>query len=150
VKIVICTEPFDAYGEIARYESGMGVRGGSGATAVFIGTMRDFNEGRKVDRMHLEYYPGMTEKHLERICAEAGSRWNIIDCLVVHRVGGIAVGEPIVAVGVWSVHRGDALDACRYIIEDLKSRAPFWKNEESDSGNRWVEKNTCGYAGEKR
>ena len=113
-----------------------------GATAIFVGTMRDFNEDRAVSSMTLEYYPGMTESALEVICEEAQSKWTILDSLVVHRVGDIKLNDSIVVVSVWSAHRGAAYDANRYIMEALKSRAPFWKKEQTPKGIKWVEKNT--------
>ncbi len=117
-----------------------------GATNVFIGSMRDFNEGDDVKAMTLEHYPGMTEKQLEKIVEQAIQQWDVIDALVVHRVGDIVPAEPIVLVAVWSSHRGDAFDACRHIMEALKSKAPFWKKEKLISETeRWVDKNTDGY-----
>lgn len=114
-----------------------------GATAVFIGTMRDFNEGDEVAVMTLEHYPGMTERHLQAISEEAAQRWDLLDSLIVHRVGEIHPADTIVLVAVWSVHRADAFDASRYLMEELKSRAPFWKKEQLTKGDdRWVEKNT--------
>lgn len=146
MKIAVIEECFDPYEELRQYQQTLGKQGQYGASAVFVGTMRDFNEGDRVERMTLEHYPGMTEKHLREICATAGKKWVLVDLLVIHRVGVIEVGEPIVLVGVWSAHRGDAFDACRYIMEDLKHTAPFWKKEKLHGGERWVEKNTDGYA----
>jgi molybdopterin synthase catalytic subunit len=137
---------FDAYAEILRYERATFARGRFGAASCFIGTMRDFNDGSAVRAMTLEHYPGMTEKHLAATCAEAGRRWILDGGLVLHRTGRIEPGEPIVVVAVWSAHRNDAQDACRFIIEDLKSRAPFWKQEDTPEGKRWVSNNTSGYA----
>ncbi|MBT8445793.1 MAG: molybdenum cofactor biosynthesis protein MoaE, partial [Gammaproteobacteria bacterium] len=97
----------------------------------------------------LEHYPGMTERHLEEIAAAAAARWNIIDGLLVHRVGELSPGDPIVLVAIWSAHRADAFEACRFCMEDLKSRAPFWKKELTESGARWVERNTDGYTSSK-
>lgn len=137
---------FDPYAELARYQSeALGGSGQFGATCAFVGTLRDFNEGDTVHAMTLEHYPGMTEKHLERIVAEADRRWDFLEALVIHRVGEILPGQPIVLVAVWSSHRGAAFDACRYIMEELKHRAPFWKKETLERGERWVEKNTEGY-----
>ncbi|MEE9354448.1 MAG: molybdenum cofactor biosynthesis protein MoaE [Methylococcaceae bacterium] len=117
-----------------------------GATASFVGTMRDFNEDNDVTSMSLEYYPGMTEKQLEKSILDAFKKWQCIDALIVHRVGTIKPGEPIVLVAVWSTHRGDAFDACRFLMENLKSKAPFWKKEQlADQSSRWVHKNTDGY-----
>ena len=138
-------DPFEPYGEVAAYQSGL-APGKAGATAVFVGTMRDSNEGETVTGMTLEHYPGMTEKHLYGICEQARQRWRVQDGLVLHRIGDIGIGEAIVLVAVWSAHRGDAADACRFIIEDLKSKAPFWKKEKLEKGERWVESNTIGYS----
>lgn len=113
--------------------------GSFGATAVFVGTMRDFNQGDTVERLFLQYYPGMTERELEKIVSEARSQWDLLDALVVHRVGEIYPGEPIVLVAAWSAHRGPAFDACRYLMEALKSRAPFWKKETLPGKERWVD-----------
>lgn len=117
-----------------------------GATASFIGTMRDFNEGDDVTSMTLEHYPKMTEKQLNEIVDEASEKWALLNVLVVHRVGKILPAEPIVLVTVWSSHRVDAFEACRFIMEDLKHKAPFWKQEALKEGtSRWVEENTKGY-----
>lgn len=117
-----------------------------GATASFIGTMRDFNEGDDVAQMELEHYPQMTEKQLNIIIDTASDKWPIQNTLIVHRVGKILPGEPIMLVAVWSAHRAAAFDACRYLMEELKHRAPFWKKEQLATGDsRWVEKNTDGY-----
>jgi len=104
--------------------------------------MRQLNQGDAVRAMTLEHYPGMTEKYLEKVSNEAGERWSILDSLVVHRVGNLLPDDPIVVVAVWSAHRADAFDACRFIIDELKTRAPFWKQETTINGRRWVEKNT--------
>lgn len=136
---------FDPAAELRRYQDeALKARGKYGATTIFIGTMRDFNEGDEVREMVLEHYPGMTEKHLQAISEEARRRWEVIDTLIVHRVGKIFPDEPIVLVAVWSAHRAAAFDACRYLIEELKARAPFWKKEQSSKGARWVEHNTSG------
>lgn len=120
--------------------------GDFGATASFVGTMRCINEGDEVVGMTLEHYPGMTEKELQKIIDDAADQWRIIDALIVHRVGDMVPGEPIVLTAVWSKHRKDAFEAVRYLMEALKSRAPFWKKETlADGGTRWVEKNTPGY-----
>lgn len=138
--------PFEPYTEIRQYQERIGEKGKYGAAASFVGTMRDFNEGEEVREMALEYYPGMTETHVTGICEEAIGKWKILDCLVLHRVGNIKPGDAIVVIAVWAAHRGDAFDACRHIIEDLKSKAPFWKKETLVQGERWVEKNTSGYS----
>lgn len=118
-----------------------------GATASFIGTMRDFNEGDEVSVMELEHYPQMTEKQLNAIIDTAAEQWPIQNVLIVHRVGKISPSEPIMLVVAWSAHRAAAFDACRFLMEELKHRAPFWKKEELVAGNsRWVEKNTDGFS----
>lgn len=139
--------PFEPWERLRHYEAGLAhLAGKYGATAAFVGTLRDFNEGDKVTGLFLEHYPGMTEKQLERIADETAQRWPLLDVLVVHRVGAIGLGEAIVLVAVWTSHRGDAFDACRHLMEALKSRAPFWKKEALANGGRWVERNTDGYA----
>jgi molybdopterin synthase catalytic subunit len=145
--IKICAEVFDPYQEIQAYQNANPSNNGAiGATSIFIGTMRDFNEGDAVKGMTLEYYPGMTEKQLEKIIAEARQQWHVIDTLVVHRVGDILPAQPIVLLAVWTSHRGDAFDACRYIMDALKSKAPFWKKELlTTEDERWVVENTDGY-----
>ena len=110
-----------------------------GAVASFVGIVRDANDGTRVSAMTLEHYPGMTEKALESICAEAHARWDLTDTLVIHRVGPLRPGDRIVLVGVASAHRGDAFAACEFIIDFLKTRAPFWKREDTPDGSRWVE-----------
>jgi len=146
--IKICPNGFDPWQEIQAYQQNAltALAGKIGATGVFVGTMRDFNEGDQVKGMTLEHYPGMTEKQLAKIVAEAQSQWQILDALIVHRVGAILPDEAIVLVAVWSSHRGEAFDASRNIMEALKSKAPFWKKELLDSDQeRWVSKNTDGY-----
>jgi molybdopterin synthase catalytic subunit len=145
--VKICEGLFDPWNEARLYqEVSSRMAGKFGATSIFIGTMRDFNEGDDVLGMTLEHYPGMTEKELEKIIDEASSLWRLIDVLVVHRVGKIRPNEPIVLAAVWSAHRGDAFDASRYIMEALKSKAPFWKKERLKSEQeRWVTGNTDGY-----
>lgn len=145
MRIELRPQAFDPWKEIEAYQSGEFRRKGSfGATAAFVGTMRDFNEGDSIEAMTLEHYAGMTERHLQRIAEEAAQRWPLHDALILHRVGRLEPGDPIVLVAVWSAHRGAAFDACRFIMEDLKSRAPFWKKEELQDGTRWVENNTPG------
>ena len=134
---------FDPYVELRRYQDALlGASGKFGATVSFVGTMRDFNEDQTVRAMTLEHYPGMTERHLERIVTEAKQRWDIIDALIVHRVGELRPDDPIVLVAVWASHRAPAFEAARYLIEELKTRAPFWKKEAQPHAERWVEHNT--------
>jgi molybdopterin synthase catalytic subunit len=110
-----------------------------GAIASFVGLVRDTNDGHSIQAMTLEHYPGMTEKALEDICAQAHARWNVIDTLVIHRVGTLGPGDRIVLVGVAGSHRGDAFAACEFIMDYLKTRAPFWKKEDTPQGGRWVD-----------
>jgi len=110
-----------------------------GAVASFIGTVRDVNAGDAVRTLFLEHYPGMTERELEKICDEARERWDILDALVVHRVGELAPTDQIVLVAVTSGHRGEAFAACEFIMDYLKTRAPFWKREDTPAGTRWVD-----------
>lgn len=144
MRVSLLESGFDPYRTLADHQAVLDRRGGFGASTVFIGTMRDFNAGDEVAEMWLEHYPGMTERHLERIAREALRRWALVDVLLVHRFGALRPGEPIVLLAVWAAHRGPAFEACRYLIEDLKARAPFWKREQLPDGRRWVEHNTPG------
>jgi len=142
----ISAEAFDPWGLLVAYQHArFGASTSYGATSAFVGTMRDFNEGDDVAAMELEHYPGMTEGHLGRIIGEAKAEWPLEECLIVHRVGEIHAGEPIVLAAVWSAHRAAAFAACRFLVEELKHRAPFWKKETlADGQQRWVEQNTAG------
>ena len=130
------TGDFDIGAEIAAMRRG---NPKVGAVASFIGVVRDLNEGDHVAEMTLEHYPGMTEKALEKIVAEARSRWDFYDALVVHRVGILKPGDQIVLVMVTGAHRGEAFEACEFLMDYLKTRAPFWKKERTADGARWVE-----------
>ena len=110
-----------------------------GAIAAFIGTVRDVNDAASITGMTLEHYPGMTEAALEDIVDEARQRFDIVDALVVHRVGALLPGDQIVLVAVTSAHRGMAFQACEFVMDMLKTRAPFWKKERMPDGERWVE-----------
>ena len=110
-----------------------------GALCSFVGLVRDINDGERVSGMTLEHYPGMTEKALEQIVLEARSRWDIYDALVIHRVGPLKPCDPIVLVSVASAHRAEAFAACEFIMDYLKTRAPFWKKEAAADGGRWVD-----------
>ena len=146
MRIEIVNAAFDPYRFLQQHQATLSGKAGQfGATSVFVGTMRDFNQGDEVSHMELEHYPGMTEKELQRIADEAAQQWQLLDGLVVHRVGTIQPADAIVLVAIWSVHRLDAFEACRYIMEALKSRAPFWKKESLTDSERWVDKNTAGY-----
>lgn len=142
---VIVEHAFDPWVYLQDYQARRpGQAGQYGATAVFVGSMREFNDGDSVSGMFLEHYPGMTERYLEKIRQDANTRWELTDSLIVHRVGGLCPGDPIVLVAVWSAHRKAAFEACRWLMEELKSKAPFWKKEVLAEGSRWVEKNTPG------
>lgn len=130
------TDDFDIGAEIATLRKG---NARIGAIASFIGLVRDINEGDRVSAMTLEHYPGMTEKALEEIASQATSRWNIYDALVVHRVGQLMPLEQIVLVVTTSAHRGEAFAACEFLMDYLKTQAPFWKKETTNRGERWVE-----------
>ena len=142
--IQIRNKAFQPWNELQTYQDTLSIDGKYGATAVFVGSMRDFNEGDDVQAMTLEHYAGMTEKYLEKIIQQANEKWELLDTLIIHRVGDILPNDPIVLVAVWSAHRANAFDASRYIMEELKSKAPFWKKETLTNGARWVEKNTSG------
>jgi molybdopterin synthase catalytic subunit len=121
-----------------------------GAVVSFVGLMRDMNEGDQVATMTLEHYPGMTEKALEKIVAEADQRWALMGIRVIHRVGELRPTDPIVIVAVASAHRGEAFQACEFIIDYLKTRAPFWKKEKTSEGERWVDARHTDDRAEKR
>lgn len=110
-----------------------------GAVVTFVGTVRDMNDGAAVSAMELEHYPGMTEQALENIVEQACARWPLAGALVIHRVGPLLPQEQIVLVAVSSAHRGEAFDACEFIIDYLKTEAPFWKKEQTPEGARWVD-----------
>jgi len=143
VVVRVQTADFDAGAEMAAMR-----RGNSkiGAIASFVGVVRDLNEGADVAEMTLEHYPGMTEKALEEIVGEAKARWEIYDALVVHRVGTLRPADQIVLVVVASAHRGEAFEACEFLMDYLKTRAPFWKKEKNPEGGRWVEARTADEA----
>ena len=146
MRVELRNAPFDPLAAVADYQTGLEqrLRGQYGALALFIGTMRDFNDGDPVRAITLEHYPGMTERQLERIVATAFRDQPLLDALVLHRVGFLQPNDPIVLVAVWAAHRAEAFAACRFIMEELKSTAPFWKREETAAGSRWVAHNTPG------
>lgn len=129
-------EDFDAGAEINRLRLG---RADIGAVAAFIGQVRDINEGADVATMTLEHYPGMTEKALQAIVDQARQRWDIFDALVIHRIGTLHATDQIVLVVVCGAHRGAAFAACEFIMDYLKTEAPFWKKEQTSAGERWVD-----------
>jgi molybdopterin synthase catalytic subunit len=130
------TDDFDLSEEVRRLRAG---RPDVGAVVTFVGTVRDINDGASVAEMELEHYPGMTEKALEDIIARAKARWQLVDALVVHRVGPMRPEEQIVLVVTLSAHRGEAFAACEFIMDYLKTEAPFWKKEQTPQGTRWVD-----------
>ncbi len=157
MKVEIFSHPYNPWDWVQSYQEEQAqLHHNFGATAVFVGTMRDFNQGDDVKSMFLEHYPGMTEKSLEEIIQDAIKKWDLIDACIAHRVGNVFPGDPIVCVAVWSSHRKQAYEANRMIMEALKSTAPFWKKEllgqtgqnqdkQTEQLGRWVEKNTDGF-----
>ena len=129
-------EDFDLGGELKALAT---TRGRIGGIVSFIGLVRDFAGDAPIQAMTLEHYPGMTERQLQAIDAEAHSRWPLDATLIVHRYGRMTPGEQIVLVIAASAHRDAAFDACRFLIDWLKTKAPFWKLEEGSEGSQWVE-----------
>ena len=129
-------EDFDAGAEIARLRAG---DPRIGAVAGFVGVARDRNDGAAVTTLTLEHYPGMTEQAIEAIAEQAKGRWSVFDILVIHRIGTLLPLDQIVLVVVTSSHRGDAFAACEFVMDYLKTEAPFWKKESTPSGERWVD-----------
>lgn len=134
--IRVQTDDFDTGAEIARMRLS---RPDIGAVVAFVGQVRDINDGSTISALSLEHYPGMTEKALENIVAQAQSRWNICDTLVIHRIGDLLPTDQIVLVVVASQHRGEAFAACEFIMDYLKTEAPFWKKESTPQGAHWVD-----------
>lgn len=138
--VIVQTEDFDT----VQLLTALRVRtaGQAGAVVSFVGTVRDYTEHAATKSLFLDHYPGMCEREIETLCTTAQMRWRILDSTVVHRVGELQLGEQIVFVAVASAHRGDAFRACEYIIDALKTRAPFWKRETLRSGEQfWVQQN---------
>lgn len=136
MSVRVQTADFDLGAEIAALRA---ANPKVGAVASFVGVVRDLNDGDAVATLTLEHYPGMTEKALAAIVEEAHGRWDILDAVVVHRVGDLAPLDQIVMVAVASAHRGEAFAACEFIMDYLKTRAPFWKKEVTPAGVRWVD-----------
>jgi molybdopterin synthase catalytic subunit len=144
--IKIIETPLNPWQELAGHQNTLTPLSGKfGATQIFIGTMRDFNQNEAVQAMELEHYPKMTEHQLQKIIEHTQQHWQILEVLLIHRVGLLLPNQPIVLIAVWSAHRLDAFEACRYIMEALKSTAPFWKKEILTKGSRWVTQNTPSY-----
>lgn len=136
MSVRVQTQDFDVGAEMAALRRG---NPKIGAIASFVGLVRDMNEGADVSAMSLEHYPGMTEKALEEIVEEAKRRWNIYEVLVIHRVGELRPLDQIVLVATTSAHRGEAFASCEFVMDYLKTKAPFWKREETPQGARWVD-----------
>jgi len=136
VLVKVQREDFDPMAEMAAFPAD--AIAGAGSSVTFIGTVRDYSEATDILAMEIEHYPGMTERELERISAEAAQRYDILDSLIMHRYGRLAPQDNIVMVAVWSRHRAAAFDACRFLIDVLKTSAPFWKKEITPEGVRWV------------
>ncbi|WP_299795661.1 molybdopterin synthase catalytic subunit MoaE [uncultured Shewanella sp.] len=134
-KVLVQTEDFSVPQEYALIADD----NGDGAVVTFVGKVRDFNDGSVVTDLTLEHYPGMTEAVLNQIAVEARERWPLNNVTIIHRVGTMALGEQIVFIGVTSAHRKAAFAACEFLIDFLKTKAPFWKLEAGESGKNWVE-----------
>ena len=144
LKIELRDRPFDPFYELAEFRKTFPNLGDCGASSIFVGTMREYNDGDRVLEMYLEHYAGMTEEQLNNIVDLVGQSYKLSKGLLLHRVGTVYPGEDIVLVAAWCTHRKDAFSASREIMEALKSRAPFWKKEMLTDSNRWVEKHTPG------
>jgi len=136
MSVRVQTQDFDSGLEISLLRT---ARKDTGAVVSFIGQVRDLNDGDTVSQLTLEHYPGMTEKALESIVAEAKGRWGIYDAIVIHRVGTLQPTDQIVLVAVSGAHRGEAFKACEFIMDYLKTEAPFWKKEVTSSGEHWLD-----------
>ncbi len=136
MKILIQSEDFNIQEETEALRK---QTNGIGAIATFTGLVRDLDKDQKVSALVLEHYPGMTEKNLEEIVVEASSRWPIIDATIIHRIGELSIGAQIVFVAVSSEHRGAAFNACEFIMDFLKTQAPFWKKTKNENGEHWLD-----------
>ena len=136
VQVRIQTEDFDLSAEVAALHA---ADARVGAVAVFVGTVRQLDEGQALDCLELEHYPGMTERAIEGMIEQARQRFEIFGARVVHRVGRLGLGEQIVLVAVTAAHRGQAFQACEFLMDYLKTQAPFWKKEHGAAGSRWVD-----------
>jgi molybdopterin synthase catalytic subunit len=135
---ILLDKSFNPWDEIQRFQNAHLQSGQYGATASFVGTMRDFNINETIRHMRLEHYPAMTQHFLDKLCVQCKQQYALDDCLIIHRFGDILPGEPIVLTAAWSAHRAQAFDACRFLMEELKAQAPFWKKEVTEDGERWV------------
>jgi len=139
MKISIQQEDFDVSTELQLLRKDLP---GIGGINVFVGTVRDTHQGDEVQSMELEHYPGMTEKALQEIVEQAKARWDVLNATIIHRVGKLHPSDQIVLVAVASTHRGDAYAACEFMMDYLKTSAPFWKKEYTPEGSRWVDART--------
>ena len=137
MKVELRESGFDCWQELRDYEKTLDTAS-FGACSNFVGSMRDFNQGDMVSEMFLEHYPGMTDTQLNTIAKQARQRWTLEGVMLIHRVGLIKPGENIVITAAWSAHREDAFAACRFLIEELKGSATFWKKEKTSDADRWV------------
>lgn len=135
-RVVVQAEDFDLSAEVAALRA---QDAGVGAVCAFVGTVRDRNDGQDVSLLELEHYPGMTEKAIEAMIDEAHRRFDIRGVKVIHRVGPLALQDQIVLVAVTSAHRGESFQACEFLMDYLKTQAPFWKKESTPAGERWVD-----------
>lgn len=138
-RIAVQQSDFSVADEYAALSAGTA----AGAVVTFVGKVRDMNLGDKVTGLHLEHYPGMTEKSLSAICDQAEQRWPILSIRVIHRIGDLDLGDQIVFVGVSSAHRAAAFEACEFVMDYLKTQAPFWKKERTGDDSRWIESRDC-------
>ena len=143
-QVEILDKAFDAFEKIKTYQAELSVEK-SGALSLFVGTMRDFNEDKKVQSMWLEHYPQMTQKYIAEQLDKVYRQYQINDIRIVHRIGEVYPRDTIVVVAVWAAHRRDAIAANHHLVEQLKSKAPFWKKEKfKDQSTHWVNRNTAG------
>ncbi|RYF98640.1 MAG: molybdopterin synthase catalytic subunit MoaE [Chitinophagaceae bacterium] len=145
--ITIQSENFDVGEE---YKALVANDTSAGAVVTFVGRVRDLNLDRNVLGLHIEHYPGMTEKSLQAIIEDAQSRWNIVRCTIIHRIGDLQLGDNIVFIGVTSAHREHAFSAADFLMDYLKTRAPFWKKELTDQGSVWIESQVKDVSAAKR
>lgn len=130
----------DPWLEIGRHHGQLGHPGKMGAVSTYVSTVREVNRGARIQAMTIEHYPGMAEKYLKAISEEAVQQWELVDNLIIHRYGSLLPYEPVMVVAVWAETWEDATEACTYIIEEVKEKAPFWAKETLDDRYRWVEK----------
>ncbi|MBI3712035.1 MAG: molybdopterin synthase catalytic subunit MoaE [Burkholderiales bacterium] len=136
IRVAVQTEDFDVNAALAALRA---ENPAIGAVVSFVGLVRDLNEGQQVRAMELEHYPGMTEKSLQMIADKAGQQWNLMGGIIIHRVGVLQPLDQIVLVAVASAHRGEAFAACEFMMDYLKTAAPFWKKESTPDGEKWVD-----------